>query len=232
MAEGSQTENQSRGNFISRLIHRSEPQVTTMPSVAISTERALPVSDYEKELFRFGVMKFDLKKFTKETGDELRQTQEWRKANLLEGMEEAIAREKDRAKAEIRWRYQFDGKVPATWTNWINISKAFEEAGPDTPLSQTLVDAGVSYPSANVAESVAQSQRLSRNQLAFIMARPDITSARLEHILKYQEKKGVTQEEIRYASGFAAQVKERVENQKEERQPIRTAGLPEPKESV
>ncbi len=190
----------------------SEDKDLEPPKLPIPKRESIPVSDFEGELFRDGTLDFNLDKYMARAREDLDRKKNWYEENPgwdARRTAESMARDYQGANYELIWRDRFSGRVPKRWDLWYFAMDDFKKAGQlGARLSQTLVDAGVSYPHHLVANETGKGQLLNTRQLAWLFVRPDLPLWNRNQIMEAQLKMGVKKEDIKHAMKLADEVRE------------------------
>lgn len=178
---------------------------------------ALGSEDFERHLFRGGVMQFELEKDASEVENNFVRSKDWYEnhpALPVDMKTNEVVRLTEEGHFDLAWRKHFSGRAPERWKTWTEASSDFQEARKRRiQLSQELIDAGVSHPHHLVANEVGLGQSLNVNQLAMVMARPAMPQWNINQIVESQKKRGVSDSIIEKARDIA----ERVKNEREAR---------------
>jgi hypothetical protein len=172
---------------------------------------------FEQKLFRGGALRFDYDEYASEALAEYHERKQWyRKVGWSSNLtESSLAVKRADIIHTMKWQQYFDGRVPRLWDRYhykradSNVKAAFEDAGgKGIQLSETLVDAGVSYDHRIIAEAAGVNQHLNETELTFLFARGDVPKGSIKSA---QREKGVSEEDIMHAEQLArdVQVKEK-----------------------
>lgn len=121
---------------------------------------------------------------------------------------------------DIAWKREFSEKIPKKWKDLRNICKDFKKAKErNIQLSDTLIDAALSHYHPDVVKSAGVSQKLSKNQLALVIARLEVGTVypwNYEQILEAQVMRGLTREGLDNSFISAGKLVENYMNKPEE----------------
>ena len=182
-------------------------------------------SDFEKELFRSGVYEFNFDKEVQKSEADYRRDGAWlHQARWApDRAKETLASFASSESCDLAWKQAFSGVIPIHWNIWYIVEDSFNEGGKrNVQLSPTLINAGISNDNHLVVNEVGKSQKLSPQQLGFILGRDDIPSWNSDQIVEAQERKGMTRSEYDEARVFAAEVREMIRKARSKKKQIST----------
>ena len=187
------------GNFLSKIL-RSNP----------TKNLTVPQSDFEKELFKDGAYAFDFDKEVQEAEGVYHRTTGWlhhrlepdRVQNVLAGLASSES-------WDLAWKQAFSDRIPKNWDVWGKVMVSFKEAGRrNIQLSPVLVNAGVSHDFPSVVYEAGKSQRLTPQQLGFVLGRDNLSQWISDRVIATQKAKGMTTQEYDRARAYAEKIKE------------------------
>lgn len=178
---------------------------------------------FERELFSKGSLIFNVAQSTAEADKHLQERKQFWDSNTTVDEKfaaESFARELHSAEHRITWQQRYSGLVPRNWDDPYKVAEDFKRAHelmPNTPLSNSLVDAGITYPDAYVNGVVATTQRLNRQQLAWYFVGRDHRPDLIREVSAVQRGFGVPRREIKAAKILARNVTKRMAEEKSQR---------------
>lgn len=118
--------------------------------------------------------------------------------------EDVVAHIEDYNRRHSAWLRHYRGKIPATWDSAHAIAEDIRRArGEGVTLSSNLVEAILTHPLAYPLQHLSSGQRLTAEQLAFVIARPDLPHYVRDYVSVSQRLLGQSHELWREAGRIA-----------------------------
>ncbi len=172
---------------------------------------------FESNLFKDGVFSFSEDSVRAEAKKWISSRTEWYRdpnaANDMDLSASLLFHERNEHGTELLWQRRFSNCLPAPWLNAEEITNTLQDAREGgITLSKTLIDAAATHPDQIVARVVGTTQRLTIQQLAWVLTHPALITeldgseseySEIYKILAAQKKFGMTALELKQAQDIA-----------------------------